>query len=496
MCFGEHNAFSSNSICLNNSLSNIAGFIHITAFTYLPYRALAPLCPISGDFDDSEPLIVPKSFEDWSELEKQKAQEAILESRLAPLPDAKKHLRTKVDGQPLPRQTKKLPALWKCIKLSDVAREIGEEAKFVVARKKPGEKAVDRTQAMSHVFGQSRMKVAKGMGGGDRWEGEEGEDRDGRTLEERLRHLRERGEDVPPKDDPKSWPYREMPLHRTPPSTFSNRGDPENMRQLLEGDPSQANLRLKDERSGWWNSVKSNMFGAAPGRGEEQFEEFVTLERPNLSPIPRKSSFSNRRRPDLESKFIPPSQRLAGGTQNTSVINPALVSRTSRQPAPPPPSRQPVPPPPSHRQSKTPALRPVDSAEALEHMPTVDFFGNLNIPPAHLFSEDHPGSQFGGRERRHSHSIVHQEQLQESSFRASPMIRSPNMRRPPPARASHRTTTSDPPPLSKYHRTESWTQAVRNKEYANQSRGLPPGAARPAPPSSGSRSGGFVFEEY
>lgn len=122
--------------------------MHVKAFSYLPYRALASPIPL-----DSSPLLDDKAsdelplpgkhltFAEWSAWDKQVKEREKDRLRLAKpkLPKRSGDLpATKPDGNPILQQTKKWPAFVKCLRLTDLAREIAEETRFVVRGGKLG----------------------------------------------------------------------------------------------------------------------------------------------------------------------------------------------------------------------------------------------------------------------------------------------------------------------------------------------------------------------
>lgn len=100
-------------------------FLHLKAFSYLPYRGLAP--PVhpsapSADLDDVEEA-------------KQSAW--------------------KSDGTPLLQQTKRWAALWECVRLGDMLGELKDEAIFVAHK---GHVAPNRSDDLKDAFDQNRPR--------------------------------------------------------------------------------------------------------------------------------------------------------------------------------------------------------------------------------------------------------------------------------------------------------------------------------------------------
>ncbi|GAA6014948.1 hypothetical protein JCM11491_002367 [Sporobolomyces phaffii] len=116
-------------------------FMHIKAFSYLPYRALAapvsidPIPPSSCLDDDIEKTPSKHlTFAEWSEWDKRVKDRDKEQARLAKtkLPKRVGDLPiARADGTPILQRTKKWPAFVKCIRMTDLMRELGEETKWV-----------------------------------------------------------------------------------------------------------------------------------------------------------------------------------------------------------------------------------------------------------------------------------------------------------------------------------------------------------------------------
>ncbi|GAA6038238.1 hypothetical protein JCM8097_005808 [Rhodosporidiobolus ruineniae] len=124
----------------------VFSFLHVKAFTYLPYRALAPPIPLDGHLtlpgdgaigdDEKAPMLdpsTPLTFAEWDNLERIAAAREKALSRLAKpkLPRDSLLPPTKPDGSPLLQQTKQWPALLTCLNFADLGSEIVKEARFV-----------------------------------------------------------------------------------------------------------------------------------------------------------------------------------------------------------------------------------------------------------------------------------------------------------------------------------------------------------------------------
>ncbi|GAA5886175.1 hypothetical protein JCM6882_004289 [Rhodosporidiobolus microsporus] len=195
----------------------VFSFLHVKAFTYLPYRALAAPAPLDGsdprlpfdddddDLDEKKLLDPSKSltFAEWDALDrKAKAREKAL-SRLAKtkLP---KHAGesglpiTKADGTPILQRTKRWPALLKCLSLSDIAREIKEETLFIFRGGKLDELGEEllverRKDDLEAAMGNAREGRKPRRGGAARADTDAYEEEE-TPFERDLRRLREGGD--------------------------------------------------------------------------------------------------------------------------------------------------------------------------------------------------------------------------------------------------------------------------------------------------------------
>ncbi|GAA5840812.1 hypothetical protein JCM3766R1_000890 [Sporobolomyces carnicolor] len=125
-------------------------FLHVKAFSYLPYRALAS--PVSLDRDDAVDVAERKdarhlTFAEWSAWHDEVEQRDKDLSRLATVKLPKKRrvgagggegdllpTVSKPDGTPILKRTKKWPAFVKCLRVTDLVRELGDETKWVARR--------------------------------------------------------------------------------------------------------------------------------------------------------------------------------------------------------------------------------------------------------------------------------------------------------------------------------------------------------------------------
>lgn len=120
-------------------MSLFEAFLHIKAFSYLPYRALAP--PVTTTSPS------PNNGDGDEELEK--------------LSTDHRHPQRNEDGSPVLRTTKKWQALKKCLVLSDLWRELKEETVFVASRKRREEALMDRAGDLEEAMGRARTKTSK-----------------------------------------------------------------------------------------------------------------------------------------------------------------------------------------------------------------------------------------------------------------------------------------------------------------------------------------------
>ncbi|GAA5895324.1 hypothetical protein JCM8208_005978 [Rhodotorula glutinis] len=183
----------------------IFAFLHVKAFSYLPYRALAPAVRLSPDGTpllsslDDPPLELDAdkahSFASWSAWNARVAARDVALSRLAKpkLPSgfdpSSGALPRKADGLPLLQQTRKWPALLAALDLRDLFGEIGDETRFVLRGGRVDESAlleVRRRDDLEKAFSGSRPAVKGGeVGYGDgEKEGETAVERDLRWLRE------------------------------------------------------------------------------------------------------------------------------------------------------------------------------------------------------------------------------------------------------------------------------------------------------------------------
>ncbi|BGP40326.1 hypothetical protein JCM10449v2_004287 [Rhodotorula kratochvilovae] len=183
----------------------IFAFLHVKAFSYLPYRALASpvslsaagaplLASHSADTADFNPEKA-HSFASWSAWN---ARVAARDASLARLAKPKLPARfdpttgappRKADGLPLLQQTRKWPALRAALDFRDLFGEIGEETRFVLRGGRVDEMALleaRRGDDLEKAFGARRPAFAKLHSGFS----EDGEERE-TELERDLRRLRE-----------------------------------------------------------------------------------------------------------------------------------------------------------------------------------------------------------------------------------------------------------------------------------------------------------------
>ncbi|GAA5925314.1 OSTA/TMEM184 family protein [Sporobolomyces koalae] len=122
----------------------VFAFLHVKSFSYLPYRALA--APVSFDNESPSPDVDESAYTkqltpaEWAEWDARVKQQVKDQSRLAQPKKPKKRIGnlpiTKPDGLPILQQTKKWPAFVKCLRMTDLGRELAQETRWVVQRGK------------------------------------------------------------------------------------------------------------------------------------------------------------------------------------------------------------------------------------------------------------------------------------------------------------------------------------------------------------------------
>ncbi|KAK4703682.1 hypothetical protein P7C70_g2537, partial [Phenoliferia sp. Uapishka_3] len=458
------------------------------------------------------PSTLPKSFAAWTTLEEEAKRFRHEQARLAKMDvvDAEGHPLRKADGFPVLQRTKKLPALLKCIILSDVGRELGSQTGFVVGRAVRRKKADgNRAEDLEGALGKRRERP----GANEKYEEEEydaedlGEDeeqpmvrpswlregrsppsigRDGRVVDPtnrgRIHPQTDMSRDRIVQDirmemdrrKPSAAPFQNLAVHALP---------YEEARLLSDSDHHVAPEPV--DNTAWWGSLRKKLW-AKPA---ESFEDNSHQETRQVQ--------QSLLQPASNARYQPPS---------------------SRHQAPPP--RTPTHPRQSNRLPNV-APAPPHSPELAE-IPTRNAHYTLDVAPPHRLASGAPPFPPASQLEEHSSRRQHRERpfsLPASTNASSPYsvahtnfsdaasgLRHPALRSvghqplPPPPRASRhrereRYTEYNPP--SRPRRTSAPVQA---DQRIHRSRGLPPGAAPSAVGGSGAsgRSGktSFIFEEY
>ncbi|GAA5850655.1 hypothetical protein JCM8547_001946 [Rhodosporidiobolus lusitaniae] len=269
-------------------------FLHVKAFTYLPYRALAaPVsynCPqLYADEDDEKiPLdpSKPLTFAEWDARDRRAKEREKALSRLAKPPKQtgdSSSPPTKADGTPLLQQTRKWSALLTCLNLLDVGRELVAEAKFVFRGgrlEEMEERLLDaRSRDLEAVMGEKRGEVRRGRGEEVVREKETDVERDLRRLREGRAASRnvKVGADGSLLFNPARGVGRDedqhalLPQPSLPPSRWAGWEDP-------------SPVRREDSRhEGWWSSLKG---GRRNGPRTVEEGTFQQVPRLDYAPLP------------------------------------------------------------------------------------------------------------------------------------------------------------------------------------------------------------------
>ncbi|GAA5844567.1 hypothetical protein JCM11251_001635 [Rhodosporidiobolus azoricus] len=403
----------------------VFSFLHVKAFTYLPYRALAAFAPLDGSdpklpFDEEEDdldekrlldMSKPLTFAEWDALDrKAKAREKAL-ARLAKVKLPKRAGEaglpiTKADGTPILQQTRKWPALLKCLSLSDFAREFKEETLFIFRGGKLDEmdeellverRKDDLEAALGHARENSgRKRGAKIVGTSVTHKEEE------TPFERDLRRLREGeapaglkvGVDgsllFPPTHPPKVHvdnfdPLRDirharedrqslLPRNRSPGSRWAGIEQRERQQEQDE-----------KEQEGWWSSWKQY----APERRRQSalggtFEQLPRLDYAlPVADIP--TLYNDSFLP------LPAPHRLNSPPAGSEPRNRPSPSSPPRQ-YPPVPSAQPYFPAPASSKQSTRHL-PRETLRPASYIPLTEPAGTPSPPPFfHFRRQSHPPS--------------------------------------------------------------------------------------------------------
>lgn len=491
-------------------------FLHVKAFTYLPYRALAKPVRLPADSDtislaSTSSAPVDGSFAEWQKWEERKKRELKAASRLAKMKFKDGRL-VKEDGTPLLQQTKRWPALLKCLLLTDLGRELKEETGYMIRRREPG--LLDRRNDLEEAMGKPRP-----MGESEKEWGFEGGACDygrGDSLEMDLRRLKEGksvglgakskvgadGSLLLPALAKNGLPHQEEGMQRR----YSREEEGTSLLRAEEGrverwekDVQQRRIKTAVQgKESWWNSL-SKGFGHK-GRKKAAVSTFQQLERPDDGYHPR-----------------PPPSDVDPDPTTSLPAPPRIISH--------PPTR------PSHAPRRPSApLRPLE----------------LNLPPPLALSDDVILDSMAGMG-----PIVAPHALGSPTRTSAPVARTTNSRRhsadprlgsstpsttnshtytqrapsffspdasglrhpsiaasnPPrslwsPSRAEPPLTDFAPPPRAwRRHSVQVEMQSERSlqliaTEESRVSRGLPPGAGPRAGGGGGGGARAFVFEEY
>ncbi|ORY89355.1 organic solute transporter Ostalpha-domain-containing protein [Leucosporidium creatinivorum] len=508
------------------------GFLHLKAFSYLPYRALAaPVRVPAADSDtlslssnSSDPMPTGKSFAEWNAWEQRKERKLKAASRLAKTKLKPGDLAIKEDGTPLLQRTKRLPALWKCLLLTDLGRELKEETGHLVRRREDG--LLDRRDDLEEVMGKTRA-TGNGRFAEKDWGIEDDGYGDGRgvSLEKDLRRLRQ-GKEIPsgrskakvgpdgslllptlskygnaPQEEPFDIPHR---LSREEEGQSLLRAEEGRVERWEQG--LQQRKKAGDGRERWWSSLSKSL-------GTNKFKKetpssFAQLERPD----DRHLSPSNYDPDPTTAPRAPP--RI---TSHSSTHHPAASYRPT---APPRPLELSLPEP-----LALPDELPLESMASMGPLTAPHALGS----PTRTYAPSAAARPPSSTSRRHSAeprlngsapslpSSLNFSTRQPSIFapeasglRHPSMVAATPSTRPPhrpslswQARAGPPLTEFRPPPRAwRRHSTQLDQAEVQSEserslqllatEESRKSRGLPPGAGRPM----GGGGRGFVIEEY
>ncbi|GAA5982697.1 hypothetical protein JCM5350_006215 [Sporobolomyces pararoseus] len=440
-------------------------FMHIKAFSYLPYRALAR--PLTLDpseaVDDYEKTIPPQhlTFEEWSEWDRKVKEREKEEARLKNMKLPKQISDLPIsnpDGSPILQQTKKWPALVKCLRITDLMRELGEETKWVGRGGK-----IEMSQELLEADRKDDLEALVGVSrpSSDQKDRTDWTEKGGRgsvrDLDAELRNLREsrpvslRGTTI---DKNGNRVLKKGGKHA------SSREEDRVLEQERQGTLNRDNLgkaeteenELEEER-GWWSGMMDSI-GRARAR-----------QRPTFEQIPRQeltsSNYDNRPSSSFQRSRLPPT--LSYTPDNI----PFMTCDSS------------IPLPPAHRFDSNPAFKPYP----LPHPSS--FSKQLRVPPSapsrrHLDDStplDH--AQHNSRESEPSQdSLSHlpQETLRPHSFIPPAQLAS---RSPPPFAHLQSSNHSFAPHLPKSVEQESQTRNI----YSSQAES-PPSLSLAPPPAA------------
>lgn len=455
----------------------IFAFLHIKAFSYLPYRALASpvrLAPdgtplLSALEDPPAELDADKahSFASWSAWNARVAARDVALSRLAKpkfpsgFDPSSGAVPRKADGLPILQQTRKGPALLAALDLRDLFGEIGDETRFVLRGGKVDETAlldVRRRDDLEKALGESRP-MAKGGGGGGYGEGE-GE-KEGETAVERdLRRLRE-GQPLSSSRSRLGDDGRFVPVAVVQPSMRPASAAPAVFERadLVE--------EVRAPAPGWWGSLRGA--GSRPPRppldGRGTFEQLPRLDYDRLAV---------RNVPAVVGADwhipVPPAHRAG-----TPLVASSRLQRALAQPQHPS----------SPRKDLSTASSVAASHDSFTHLPRRSLRPASHVPPHQVaplpspppFSyfhqqPPHPTKSSDRRSTPPSYPLP----ASSSPAPARPAVSSRTRSHSPDAPSIHESRASPPAPLAL---AEPPAVLLMASTESKRSHGLPPGAMPP-----------------
>lgn len=508
------------------------GFLHVKAFSYLPYRALAsPVRIPPADSDalslsstsstSSDPMPTGKSFAEWNAWEQRKERKLKAATRLAKMKLKPGDLALKEDGTPLLQRTKRWPALKKCLLLTDLGRELKEETGYMVRRRENG--LLDRRDDLEVVMGKARG--TRGRHDEKDWSAEE--DGCGDSLERDLRRLRQ-GKELPAgrakaklgadgslilpnlskygdesQEEPFDIPHR---FSREEEGRLLLRAEEGRVERWEQG--VQQRTKAGDGRERWWSSLSRIL-----GNGREKKESpssFAQLERTSDGyhprPPPSNYDLDPTTAPRAPPRIIPHSNpqpstlsyRPSAPPRPLELNLPEPLALSAELPLESMASMGPLAAPhalgsPMRTYSPSAAARPPSSSR--RHSASSRFDGSAPSLPSSIDFSNHQPSSFAP---------------EASGLRHPAMAVSTPSTRPPhrpslswQARAEPPLTEFRPPPRAwrrystQLEQAEVKSESERSlqllaSEESRKSKGLPPGAGRPV----GGGGRGFVIEEY
>lgn len=404
----------------------------------------------------------------------------------------------KPDGTPVLQQTRKWPALLKCILLTDVGRELGHQTGFIVGRAAHRKPPADRRVGdLEGAFGRRRELPTKGRGEkyGEEDSEEDFDDDDERSAMVRPSWLQDGrtppsiGRDGRVVDKTNSGRIvTNLPLEpeRREPSASPFR----NLAQVntLAYDQESLLPRTSDDReptraenNAWWGSLRGRFWAQTENtRAHASDPDFQQLEHPSpirAMPTPARPHQAHAPTRQHQQQYQPPPSPAPSPSPNLEM--PTLSSHHTLDIAPPHrlASGAPPFPPTSHPR------QPQPSGRAHRSRPFSLPASDASSP----FSDGH--SVFSGAAQGTRH----------------PALRGvgPQPLSPPPRASKHREWYTEYVSPSRSRPTSlPMERDARIALQHKRSRILPPGAAPSAvggngrPSTSGSRTTSFIFEEY